>query len=130
ATPAQRSASWSAAASAKRASWKGCFWGGRSEGEMGFAQKSETRSTKSETNPKLEIQSSKQAIDAIQVSDFGFRACFGFRYSDFEFLGKAALPSRLRLPTRRYPSGRGSKASGCSASASRMWTVSLPSSSS
>jgi stage IV sporulation protein FB len=64
----------------------------------GFAQKSEIRSTKSETNPKREIQSLKQVIDASDISDLEFRACFGFRYSDFEFLGTAAATFRGRGP--------------------------------
>src|SRR5438105_5880159 len=73
----------------------------------GFAQKSETRSTKSETNPKLEIQSSKQAIDATQVSDFGFRACFGFRASDFEFLVKPQIGRRANSRVSAFYQGLG-----------------------
>jgi thioredoxin 1 len=57
----------------------------------GFAQKLEIRSTKFETNPKTKTRNSKQVGFPFWVRIFHFESCFGFRYSTFEFMGKARL---------------------------------------
>src|SRR5687767_12834540 len=58
--------------------------------------------SKSETNSKSECRNSKQDRACCQVSNFEFRVCFGFRYSEFgfwRFVGSRFL--RLVAPARR-----------------------------
>jgi hypothetical protein len=45
--------------------------------------KSENRMTKSERNPKREIQMASAARAAQSISEFGLLSDFGFRASDF-----------------------------------------------
>jgi hypothetical protein len=60
-----------------------------------WTSKSEIRISKSETNPNIEIQNTKQVDALFRISVFGFRVCFGFRISIFGFL--------------KYPRGPGAK---------------------
>jgi hypothetical protein len=67
--------------------------------EEGMTAKPEIRIPKSEGNPKSEIR--KDASQHIGASDFGFRASFGFRISDFGF--KPALLSPCRRDGFPHP---------------------------
>jgi hypothetical protein len=54
-----------------------------------LAHKLEARNPKSETNSKFKSSNRTAYVTCFLFGIFGFRICFGFRASDFEFVGKA-----------------------------------------
>src|SRR5437773_7963030 len=52
--------------------------------------KSEARNPKSETNSKSQIRNPRCPF---RIWEFGFRICFGFRYSTFGFLHGLSIPA-------------------------------------